>query len=183
MEDGEIQNYMTTAAAVQFSYEYKFDVSTAPYLGFVQQYGRVITPEEEIWTRINTSAGEKRSLTNWLLGLAICLFLADVAMRRFQYVPRWSWAAKLMRKDKNARNDRVGNAQESVAPTRDELGSAAQDAQGLGAQTQEVQEQYPSGKGGKAAKDKESKRAKKSKPSEQTLDTSQLLKKKDNRNI
>ena len=27
-------------------------------------------------------------LTNWLLALAICLFLVDVALRRFQYVPK-----------------------------------------------------------------------------------------------
>ena len=40
-----------------------------------------------------------------------------------------------------------------------------------------------SGKGKKTARDKSPKKEKKSKPAEQTLDTSQLLKKKDGRNI
>ena len=43
---------MTTAAAVQFSDEYKFDVSTDAYLNFVQQYGKIITKDESIWTQI-----------------------------------------------------------------------------------------------------------------------------------
>ena len=173
MDNGEIQSYMTTAAAVQFSYEYKFDVSAASYLNFVQQYGRQISPEEEIWTNINTGAGEKRSLTNLLLGFAICLFLADVAMRRFQYVPRWRWARKTSAK--------VGNV----------VDSRVQDVQGSGVQTQDSQsaEDEPnmdtqiSGKEEKTVKGSRPKKEKKPKPSEQTLDTSQLLKKKDDRNI
>ncbi|MDE7479450.1 MAG: VWA domain-containing protein, partial [Lachnospiraceae bacterium] len=38
-ENGQIQNYMTTAAAVQFSDEYKFDTSKESYMIFVEQYG------------------------------------------------------------------------------------------------------------------------------------------------
>ena len=87
-ESGEIQNYMTTAAAVQFSDEYKFDVSTDAYLNFAQQYGKIITEDESIWTRISSKMKEGYPLTNWLLALAICLFLVDVALRRFQYVPK-----------------------------------------------------------------------------------------------
>ncbi len=135
-EDGEIQSYMTTAAAVQFSYEYKFDVSPQPYLSFVQQYGRVITPQENIWTHIRTGAGERRSLTNWLLGFAICLFLADVAVRRFQYVPKLRFRKRTREKTDN---------------------------------TEE--------------KAKKPKKEKKQKESDQTLDTAQLLKKKDDRNL
>ena len=78
---------MTTAAAVQFSDEYKFDVSADAYLKFVEQYGRLITEQDSVWTRLSTKTRESYPLTNWLLALAVCLFLADVAMRRFQYVP------------------------------------------------------------------------------------------------
>ena len=155
MEDGEIQSYMTTAAAVQFSYEYKFDVSSAPYLSFVQQYGRQITPQDNIWTHITTSTGEKHSLTNWLLGLAICLFLADVAMRRFQYVPR---LRKMTRLTKSVNNV---DAQVIVDPQIP------------------IEEEKPMKDKGY----KKERKARTSKPSEQTLDTSQLLKKKDDRNI
>ena len=172
-ESGEIQSYMTTAAAVQFSYEYKFDVSTAPYLSFAQQYGRMITPVENIWTRITTGAGEKRSLTNWLLGLAIFLFLADVTMRRFQYVPQFEWAEKMFNHIKAGKKDFTGNVQKS-----DE---SSIDAHGIG-DNSDADIQIPD-KEKKPAKDKGTKKEKKTKASEQTLDTSQLLKKKDDRNI
>ena len=42
-EDSEIRNYLTTAAAVQFSDEYKFDVSTDSFLfcGTILLYANV----------------------------------------------------------------------------------------------------------------------------------------------
>lgn len=87
-EGGTLQRAMTTAAAVQFSDEYKFDVRTDTYLKFVEQYGKVITERENVWSRFSTGATERYPLTNWLLAAAVILFLADVAMRRFQYVPK-----------------------------------------------------------------------------------------------
>ncbi|MCM1534296.1 MAG: VWA domain-containing protein [Clostridium sp.] len=161
-EDGEIQNYMTTAAAVQFSDEYKFDVSTAAYLKFAEQYGRMITEEDSVWSRINAKARNSYSLTNWLLALAICLFLADVAMRRFQYTPKWSYAGSGRRKKSG--NQTASKGQEAVeeqsvpAPEKEAASSTKKTPKKAG-------------------------KPKKSKESEQTLDTSALLKKKDDRNI
>ena len=166
-EGGEIQNYMTTAAAVQFSDEYKFDVSTDSYMQFVGQYGRMITEQDSVWTRIATKAQESYPLTNFFLALAICLFLADVAMRRFQYVPKR--IPIIVRKSKQAGEGTVQEAQ---------INSMTQTAQ---------MTRVPETDGGqttKAAKaEKKQKRQKKPKQPEQTLDTSQLLKKKDDRNM
>lgn len=159
MESGEIQGYMTTAAAVQFSDEYRFDVGDASYRNFVQQYGRIIDEEENIWTRISTGAGEKHSLANLFLVLAICLFLTDVAMRRFQYVPNVRWMHKISREEKNPVSDKenlpISDQEENLAPDR----------------------------GKRTVRDQGIKKEKKSKSSEQTLDTSQLLKKKDERRL
>lgn len=116
-ENGEIQNYLTTAAAVQFSDEYKFDVSTEPYLKFVEQYGRIITDQDSVWNRISTGAKENYSLTNWLLFLAICLFVADVAMRRFQFVPGWPHKKDGKRKEM-AENAPEENLQKKKKETR-----------------------------------------------------------------
>ena len=171
MEDGEIRKFMTTAAAVQFSYEYKFDVSTASFLGFVNQYGRLIDAREDVWTHIDTGAREKRSLANWLIGLAICLFLVDVAMRRFQYVPRFLWAKSLLGMVRFMGRDAKGGAESSQSSETRKPGDGSSP------------DERVSGKGKKDAKDKSSKKEKKSKASEQILDTSQLLKKKDDRNI
>lgn len=163
-ENGEIQNYLTTAAAVQFSDEYKFDVSTDSYLKFVEQYGRIITKQDPVWNRISTGAREGYSLTNWLLFLAICLFVADVAMRRFQFVPKWIYI-------------RGGKRKKTVE-------SVDQDAQNENRTEpdQERKEENSSGKNVKK-KRKESRKVKAAEGAGQTLDTSQLLKKKDDRKI
>ena len=57
--------------------------------------GRLLTGKEKLWTRI--AAGERAGypLTNWLLALAVCLFVFDVAMRRFQYVTTFTLSSPM----------------------------------------------------------------------------------------
>lgn len=167
-EDGEIQNYMTTAAAVQFSDEYKFDVSADAYVSFVEQYGRMITEQDSVWTRLSTKARESYPLTNWLLALAVGLFLVDVALRRFQYVPKGIpfLAGRKERKAKQSGRNMVQGMQGS----------------GVAQMTQEPEKDTVQTTKSANTKKKQ-KKQKKPKQSEQTLDTSQLLKKKDDRNV
>lgn len=174
-EGGEIHSYMTTAAAVQFSDEYKFDVSAAPYLRFAEQYGKVITEQENVWTRITAGAKERYPLTNWLTAFAICLFLVDIAMRRFQYVPKLSGVTGRLQKKAAMRVETVTGGKTTQADTAVQEGQERQEAQ-----TAETGKQ----KGCEPAsrKAKKQKQPKKAKQSEQVLDTSQLLKKKDERN-
>lgn len=190
MEDDEIQSYMTTAAAVQFSDEYKFDVSTASYLSFVEQYGRLITPEEEIWTDIKSGAREKHPLTNWLLGAAVILFLVDVAVRRFQYVPKWKGLGSLHRREEGRSQvsagdlDRQDDTSMAAAERGRDFGGAGDGNSGgeqittTGGKPGTGDEKVSSGKKNKPVKESKKKKAK---PQEQTLDTSALLKKKDDR--
>ena len=162
-ENGEIQSYLTTAAAVQFSDEYKFDVSTDSYLQFVEQYGRIITEQDPVFNRISTGARESYSLTNWLLLLAICLFVADVAMRRFQLAPKKIYGrskkrektAESMPQDPNTSKE---DMTENDSLRTDSLGNVEK-------------------------KKREARKSKKTERGEQTLDTSELLKKKDDRRI
>ena len=167
-EDGEIRNYMTTAAAVQFSDEYKFDVSADAYLKFVEQYGRLITEQDSVWTRLSTKTRESYPLTNWLLALAVCLFLADVAMRRFQYVPR-RIAVGTGRKAPQSVENTVRQAQGGSAPQEFHITQAPEMEE---ARTEK-----------KAERLKKQKKQKKNEQTVQTLDTSQLLKKKDDRKL
>ncbi len=173
-EGGEIQSYMTTAAAVQFSDEYKFDVSTEPYLRFAGQYGKVITEQDTVWTRIAAQAKERYPLTNLLTAFAIGMFLADIAMRRFQYVPKFGGVTGNWKKA--AADVAAGTVRETVqAEPAGRTESSGQAGQTAETQTQKDSERAPKKEGTQ-------KRAKKAKPSEQVLDTSQLLKKKDERN-
>ncbi len=161
---GEIQSYMTTAAAVQFADEYKFDVSTASYLRFMEKYGRIITKEDSVWTRLKAEAGERYPLASLLIALSICLFMADVAMRCFQYAPkRPAWLPTIDKMHAKI----AGNTKESA---EDLPNGSAPDAE-------------PSIEKAKKVISKDNKKPKQTKQSEQALDTSQLLKKKDDRNI
>ncbi len=213
MEDGEIQSYMTTAATVQFSDEYKFDVSTDAYLSFVEQYGRIITEEDNIWTKLDTNNKAKHSLTNLLLGFAIVLFLADVAMRRFQYVPRfkWEWADKVTGAFAGKQVGAVRNAGMSAAGVGGHSSGgnlagrkSVANAGGMGAGAAETvgemqditishvagvdaavgaERQVRQKLGRTSQQQKPIQKKKQGKQSDQTLDTSLLLKKKDDRNI
>ncbi len=158
-EDGEMQSYLTTAAAVQFSDEYKFDVNTDAYLRFVEQYGRIITEQDNVFTRIATGARERYSLTNWLIILSVCLFVTDVALRRFRIAPR-----KLRLRSGKQENG------EMVVENR------LQDAAGEAMMEKDSFKEL-------GKKGKESGKPKKNGQSEQNLDTSQLLKKKEDRKI
>ncbi|MCM1100070.1 MAG: VWA domain-containing protein [Clostridium sp.] len=182
-EDGEIQNYMTTAAAIQFSDEYKFDVGTDAWLKFVGQCGRIITLEDPVWTKLRTQAKAGYPLTNWFLALAVCLFVADVAMRRFQYVPKWNPIGIPRKKNAaGAESTAAGGTQAASVGAGSGAISSGADSAGAGAVSggadsaaqgnlnQKRKAKAPAGTG-------------KSKQAQQTLDTSQLLKKKDDRNI
>ncbi|MBQ9141381.1 MAG: hypothetical protein IJX63_06250, partial [Lachnospiraceae bacterium] len=167
-EQEEIRNYITTAATVQFSDEYKFDVSTEAYVSFAEKYGRIIRPEENIWTKPKTNVKGKKDLTNWLLGIAIILFLVDVALRRFQYVPRWKGIGIGRRM--------LETASETTEQTLDFNQEAESKKMVAGEMTETASET-------KAVIKEAKPKRKQTKSTEQTLDTSQLLKKKDDRNI
>ncbi len=167
MEADTIQSYMTTASSVQFSDEYKFDVSTEPYLSFVSQYGRIITSEDNIWDEEVVEKKGTKSITAFLIGLSLLLFLADVAVRRFQYEPGW----------KSLKRKRPSNAMTGMS-NREEAKNVA-DRSEQSVLEPVVNTETPV----KETKEKKKKKKPQKKVTEQTLDTSQLLKKKEDRNL
>jgi len=156
LEKGEITGYMTTAATVQFSDEYKYDVDTSVFLSFMEKQGKMISETDYLWTKITNHAGGKKPLANILIATSIVLFLLDVAMRRFQYVPKWK--VKKLQTEVN-----VQEKEQTIAPVVESM--------------IEVKQEEP------VKKSKGKKRTSKKNNASQTLDTSALLKKKDDRNI
>ena len=104
-------------------------------------------------------------ISNWLIAFAVCLFVADVAMRRFQYVPKLNVLKP--KKQKKAVSTPAPNTPEEVLT---EPEHTAEDT--VASQTHS-----------KPKNMKKPKPPKKSKQTQQVLDTSQLLKKKDDRNL
>lgn len=103
----KIENALTTAAVVQYSQEYKFALTNDSFCAFIKQYGKMLSPKKNVWKKLKASGRARVCLTNPLLILLLFVFLADIAMRRFAYVPpmpHWTKPAKkaIMTKEKTA---------------------------------------------------------------------------------
>ena len=161
-DDEEVTGAFTTATVVQYSDEYRFDVTEVKYRSFIDRYGEWIDLDTNVWRPIQTSRSGSFDLTNIFLILAILLFLADIAGRRFGYDPVFK---KRKKKVKAVAGGAADMATAEMAPMMEEEAQAAE------------QNVKPSKK----------KKAKQPKPSDVPdlggLDTSQLLKKKQDRNI
>lgn len=96
LDDGSIANAVTTAVAVQYSDEYKFDVDTAAFTSFVERYGAMLDPEKSFWQQRKSGTRERYELTKWLILLLIFWFVMDIAFRRFHFLPQHT---KLYRMD------------------------------------------------------------------------------------
>lgn len=178
--DGEIAGSVTTAAAVQYSDEYKFGTGTAAFTDFVKRYGSFLDPQENFWQQGKGQAKERYELTEWLIFLAILWFVMDIAFRRFCFLPQDTKLYRRMREmaERRVESDRQtkpgsdgtgkGQVQFETTPASD---APAQDG-GPGHLQQNDEK-----KRGKQEKQKKQNK----KPEPQGLDTSALLRKKDRR--
>lgn len=174
LDDGEVKNAVMTAAVVQYSDEYKFALTSDKFQAFVEQYGKLIQTGDNIWTKMSTSSRARFELTKWLILLAILWFVMDTVFRRFCFLPK---DLKVYQKLTGYWTDRK---KKDIITTEKEkqLKKLPQEdvtaESGLDEQTKQVK---------KAQDKKEKKPSKKSaKKNEPALDTSALLKKKDQRN-
>ncbi len=176
IEGGEIKNAITTAAVVQYSDEYKFGTQTAEFARFVEQYGRMLKEDENFWQQRKSVARERYEITKWLLLLALLWFVLDIVMRRFCFLPqdtRWYRAIKT----------RLQAGRTGRAPKGSNWVDQAADKQPVVEQPQKEQPTVENSEEKK--KPKKEKKGKSPKPPKggagQTLDTSALLKKKEQR--
>lgn len=82
-ENGEIVKNVNTAAAMQYSREYRYAEISSNLDGFVAQIGgRYITKPAEVFDTDLEGAVAKTDITQILLVLAVLLFVLDIVMRR-----------------------------------------------------------------------------------------------------
>ena len=190
MDNGTVSNAVTTAAVVQYSDEYKFSVGTEAFTGFVQRYGRLLEPDEDFWKQRKSEAGEKLDLTVWLILLAFVWFLMDIALRRFCFLPQDTKLYRMVSGRIAGYRGRRGEAADGGQSGRKSPGRISEEEQRakegvvsekgtrLDAPDRAAKAgENPSGKG--KARRKKGKAAKEQ--GQQTLDTAELLKKKDQR--
>lgn len=159
-----IEKSLMTAAVVQYSEEYKFALTSDRFCAFVKQYGKMITEKTDFWKKLKASKRSGYDITNILLMLLILLFVADVAMRRFSFVPpvlHWTKGKK-----KNIIAKEVSDRKTDPLLNSDLKGDGSM--------------KKDSGKIDSGKKDSGKKRSAGKEPP-QALDTSALLKKKEER--
>lgn len=186
IEDGEIRNAVTTAAVVQYSDEYKFGAGTAEFTRFIEQYGRMLKEDENFWQHRKSSARERYELAKWLILLAVLWFLLDIAVRRFCFLPQDTKLYRLVRQRIQMRG-KAKSAGGAVPARGTEDYGKPDAAGGEGMPQAGAAPDRPAGETepetGRTEKKKE-KPPKKKPPKNsapQALDTSALLRKKDQR--
>lgn len=198
IEDGEIRNAVTTAAVVQYSDEYKFGTGTAEFTRFIEQYGRMLKEDENFWQHRKSSARERYELAKWLILLAVLWFVLDIAMRRFCFLPQDTRLYRLVSQRIQMRG-KTQSAGGGVLAQSAGGGASARGTEDYGKPDSAGGEGMPEASAGSAAPDqpagetkpenrkagkKKEKTPKKKPPKNsapQALDTSALLKKKDQR--
>lgn len=178
IDDGAIANAVTTAAAVQYSDEYKFDVGAGAFTQFVERYGRLADPEENFWQKRKSTAKDRYELTKWLILLAVLWFVTDIALRRFQFLPQDTGLYRAL--SRRLKNSTAGRTKSELLP------SPVKDGGPEGTDSSRAAaEKKPEAAGAEEKPSeghKKPKKAKKEKQESANLDTSALLRKKDQRN-
>ena len=178
VDDGTITNAVTTAAAVQYSDEYKFGVSTAAFTDFIERCGAMTDPGENIWKQRKSGAREQYELAKWLILLAILWFVLDIAMRRFCFLPQNTKLYQSLRRHRTEQKEKKAGGALPVGEVQPETGASA--SAPAEPENRTIADQTSVQNADKKKRKKPEKTEQKQQP--QTLDTSALLKKKDQRN-
>ena len=94
----EIVKNVNTAAAMQYSVEYRLDGSTASLEQFAEQTGGIwITSPDQVFDTVLNQVKAKTDMTDLFLWTAVFLFLADIFVRRWN-LDYMEQIAKLFRK-------------------------------------------------------------------------------------
>ena len=189
VDDGTITNAVTTAAAVQYSDEYKFDVGTIAFTSFVERYGRLLDGEESFWQQRRSAVRQRYELAKWLILLSILWFVMDVAFRRFHFLPKdtklyRAVSLRLRQRKQGSAADHAKQGLSHGSERTDIISDAASGGSAVtdGSTTAQNSDTSVTATDEKSNKAPKSRKKAGKKPQPQALDTSALLKKKDQRN-
>ena len=172
----------TAVMAVQFSDEYRRDISNENLVNFINQSGRVLEDNENVFTKLKGKQNNRRNITFFLIVCSVILLILDIVFRRFAVGAKFrSVINKLRAKSKPDRvktkpKKAVKKKEESVPEIKDQV-----DFEVIPDKDDAVYEPVQKPAAEKKASKKKEKKKEQQEP--ETLDTSALLKKKKDRNM
>ena len=192
-ENGEVSNISASAFSIQYSDEYRPDVTNDSYLKVLRLLGNEITEEDNVWGTLKKVKGSAVDLSKTLLILALALLILDIVSRQLGIEPLAMVSTGINRLTRRIKDGkRTGNEEglKKAAYKKEDAGDGGSSGGTRGLEGTDGAEGAgdSSDKPDKKAKKKEKDNKKKNKPSSGAgnvtgLDTSALLKKKNERNI
>jgi len=197
-EGDDIVASTTALETLEFSDEYRRDISNANFVSFVEQYGRMLEQDTKVYTKVKGVNQNKRDITDIIIILSIVMLLIDIVIRRFDLsrLLTRGGSVNIMGKAKEKPNKKVPAKTVEVATGAVQSGEAVSGEyqssySGTGSGWNEPIAQSVDVSSGVQPEDstgKKNKKAKKQKKAQEEpvstgLDTSTLLQKKKDRNL
>ena len=82
-EEDELVASATAIETLQFSDEYRQDISSAGFVSFVESHGRMLEMDSKVYTKILSKKRSRKDTTVYFIILAMVLLLAVICIRRF----------------------------------------------------------------------------------------------------
>ena len=82
-EGDEMKASSTAVMAVQFSDEYRRDISNENLVNFIKQSGRILEKDDYVFTRLKGKQSNRKNITFLLIVCSIILLIIDIVFRRF----------------------------------------------------------------------------------------------------
>ena len=179
----------TAIQTVQFSDEYRQDISNQNLISFVEANGRILSDGDKVFTKLKGKKNNKKNITFIIIIISVIMLIFDIIVRRFDLGRR---LLDIINDKKRKRRMEKASSLDYNRKAADEKAVQIPDAKtfqdisdensGLNNQDMYVTSQQADSKKD-SKKNKKKEKRKKSEPVPQTLDTASLLKKKQDRNL
>ncbi len=174
----------TAIETLQFSDEYRRDISNANFVSFVESFGKVLETDANVYTKLKSSNKNKRDITDIIIVISIFMLLIDIVIRRFDMSRVFAsfWVKKKERKETEGKKEKKNGKTQKTDKKEEndgDNGSVINDLQNTSSMIQSAWTEPPKSEQKEAAKSDQP--AAPSGPA--GLDTKALLKKKRDRNM
>ena len=183
-KEGEDTVASTTALeTLEFSDEYRRDLSNANFISFIENNGRMLETGTKLYTKVKGVNQNKRDITDIIIILSIVMLLIDIVIRRFDLSRRLVSLGSSGTHEKPKKNDiKQSNVIKPEAVSVEASQSVVnQDVNGV--QTTDSYAGTPVEQEVPGKKHRKKKNKPKEEPQSEGLDMATLLQKKKDRNL